>query len=625
MTFSERIKAIDKKLTETTKDVKFSSWFPLLLYMLTFYLIDFFAFFTIFPSRNVPVELYFGRVSISYIILGSALFFFFRKKLSLIFYSISALFLITYEFAEMCYASANKSLFRLSVVTAAKDGFNYAETALRAIPLRIWAGYAVLIAFVVLTVILTAKFGYEPQTKVSARFKLILSGAAVILSIVFVIFIKPFMLSSGQMENFGSFDIYNYTNLVDAETMFRRDDLLMLLNRDAVCSVKQRFTSAKYEKEIDSFLEDRPSHTDNEMTGIFKGKNLVLVQMETFENQLITEELCPNLYKLRQNSIDLEKFYASRFGDTYTFGTELAMNTGLFAPAGASIESDFTQNAFPYTLASQLSSQGYTAREYHFNTGHFYNRGNMHKTFGYEDYVMYANYADDKSLMFEIDDTLINDDGIYNKLIEKQPFLDFIVTYSAHCPYIQDDIYKEAVRRRPELAADDEVGIYKAKATLTDDMVGRLIERFEEDGLMDNTVFVFYGDHHNPYIMTDDELEEDCSNIPCFIYCKGVDGKKVSKYCSTINILPTLANMFGLDICDSCFAQDVFDPNYDSLVYFQNLAWIDDKYHYNGSEVIESFSGEVPDAEYIKKRNEEVKQRININNYILFLDYYKKH
>lgn len=626
MTFSERIKAIDKKLTETTKDVKFSSWFPLLLYMLTFYLIDFFAFFTIFPSRNVPVELYFGRVSISYIILLSFFIFLFPKKVSMVIFGITSVFLLCYEFAQMCYASVNKSLFRFSIITAAKDGMNFAGTALKAVPLKIYAGYGGLLLLIALFLFIIGKFSKEPHTKFSKKFKLFGSLTGTLFACIYTVFIIPWFLSSGTMDNYGSYDYYNYTNLCDTVKMFKRNDLIMLADRDIVCSITSRMNEAKNRKEIKDFFAEKTPHSDNEMTGIFKGKNLIIFQLETFEKQLITEELCPNIYELQQKSIEFSNFYSARFGDTYTFGTELAVNTGLFAPSGLDIDRSIVNNALPYSAANLFRKLGYSANEFHYNTPGFYNRGNMHKTFGYENYIRYIDYAENKERIFELDDVLADDDGLYDTLIKNDHYMDFVVSFSAHLPYVTDDVvYEEAVKRRPELKTSDpsdEKAIYFAKATITDDMVGKLMERFEEDGVLDNTVLIFYGDHYNPIIKPDDVTDEEYSNTPCFIYCKGIEHMVVDKYCSTQNLLPTLVNMFDLGSCDNYIAEDIFDPNYEGIVYFQNLAWINDKYHFDGTEVTENYTDSEIDKNYVSKINEMVKKRIDVNNHILFFDYY---
>ena len=627
MTLSERIKSIDKKLTESTKDIKFSSSFPLLLYMITYALIDFWAFLTIFPSKSVPWELYLGRISISYILLGAVLFFFFKKKLSLILFGISSVFLLCYEFAQMCYSKANASLFRFSAISAAKEGMGFAGNILSSISLKVYAGYIGLLLFAGLVIFVTVKFSKEPSTKVPKVFKTVCCAVMLVCTLVYTTFLKPWIMSSGTMENYGSYDIYNYKNLVAPVDMFQTYDLLMLFNRDIVCTIKSNFISEDNSKYIDDYFAEKPKHNDNEMTGIFKGKNLVIFQLETFENQLITEDICPNLYKLREEGIDLTNFYSSRFGNTYTFGTELCVNTGLFAPAGSSIETVFVNNSFTYSLANQLKDRGYSANEFHFNGPDFYNRGVMHKVFGYDDYIRYEDHATNKDQNFELDDVIADDNGLYNKLIENRPFLDLIVSYSAHQPYnVNDPIYQEAIKRKPELAVDDESdinGIFRAKATITDDMIGKVIKRFEEDGLLDDTVFLIYGDHYNPLVKPDDISEEEYSNTPCFIYCKGIEPQKVEKYCCTNNILPTLANMFGFGTCDKYVGEDIFDPDFKGYAYFQNLAWIDKDYYFNGKEIVSNKTGKEPDMDRINDMNELVRRKIDVNNYILFLDYYK--
>ncbi len=621
----QKLKNLNMRITNATKDVTVKSWFPLVLYIVSYALIDFYMFFIIFYSPFTPIETYFGRIVISNIILLSSFIFMFSKKVSVIIYAVTSLFFLVYGFAQMCYYNANKSLFRLVTVFSAKEGAKFANSIASEISKKTLLCFILLILMIAVVTFVVLKFSKSPQKGFSRKFKYLLNSVIFIGSLVTVLLIPTFK-SSGMMNNYGSYQAYNYKNFIDGNEIFKDNDMITYIQRDIVCTIKQPFSYKDSADVIDSYFDEQISHQDNSKTGIFKDKNLIILQVESLDYAGINAENCPNITRLMKESINFENFYSSRFGDTYTFGTETAINTGLFAPSGVALPMDYVNNSFPYSLANMFRKSGYSANEYHFNSPEFYNRGVMSSVYGYENYIQYEEYADNKNQNFEIDDTLVTDNGIYNKLVENDKFLDYVVTYSAHMPYTSDDeLYKEAIKRHPELEAEDpndKTAIFKAKASLTDDLVGELIQRLDSDGILDNTVIWFITDHYCSSIVSDTVNDALTSNTPCFIYAKGIEPETVDKVCNTSDILPTVLNLFGIENSGKYLGYDIFDDNYSGYAYFQNLSWITKDFYYENGIIKENFTNTEADTEFINNMNETVKNRIDINNQILFCDYF---
>ena len=95
----------------------------------------------------------------------------------------------------------------------------------------------------------------------------------------------------------------------------------------------------------------------------------------------------------------------------------------------------------------------------------------------------------------------------------------------------------------------------------TDDAIGQFIEDLKEKGLYDNSIIVMYGDHHglnkdmddNDIYMTrflgKEYRYEDMFNIPLIINIprSGIN-RTVSTVGGQIDILPTLANLLGIEL-----------------------------------------------------------------------------
>ena len=102
----------------------------------------------------------------------------------------------------------------------------------------------------------------------------------------------------------------------------------------------------------------------NGYTGLFQGKNLVLITAEAFSPWFISQELTPTLYKLTHEGFVCENYYQPGWGQSTT-GGEYAVMTGLLPTwVGSNVSFYASVNdAMPFALGNQFRSLGYsTAR-----------------------------------------------------------------------------------------------------------------------------------------------------------------------------------------------------------------------------------------------------------------------
>lgn len=99
----------------------------------------------------------------------------------------------------------------------------------------------------------------------------------------------------------------------------------------------------------------------------------------------------------------------------------------------------------------------------------------------------------------------------------------------------------------------------------------------------------------------------------------GISNVEVDKVCSSVDIVPTLVNLFNLGDVSVYMGHDIFDDSYDGIAYFADGSWLTkDAYYYNGNIVKGSLN-----QEEIDKINQEVLDTINVNDNILHSDYYR--
>ena len=215
----------------------------------------------------------------------------------------------------------------------------------------------------------------------------------------------------------------------------------------------------------------------------------------------------------------------------------------------------------------------------------------------------------------------------FDLMIQNEPFFDFIITYSGHGPFSNETSAAKAhldeVKEYTDL--DDETylaGLAQAKET--DVFVGNLIQKLEESSLLEDTVLVFYTDHYS-YSTIDEELLYELKgtsdsnllqNTPFFIWSQDVEAEKITKVTNTADILPTLTNMFGLNMnYKYCFGHDAFDSNYIGYAMFSDFSWYDGKTYWKPTE-------EKEENDYVKELSAEINQKINVSWDVLETDYF---
>lgn len=376
-------------------------------------------------------------------------------------------------------------------------------------------------------------------------------------------------------------------------------------------------------EELDSYFEEQESvHIDNEKTGIFTGKNLILVQLENIDEWMLTQENMPNLYQLKESGIDFTQHYSVAFATGKTFNTEFIVNTGQIPMIkGQAPSYIYNKNNYPFSLANMFRNAGYTANSFHAASGSIYNRSQAHKAFGYEKYYNFEDMGMDD---YTMDSQLI---GGFELMTENSPFFDFIITISAHGPFSLDTTAAQAhidEVKETETISDDTYLAGMAQAKETDEFVGELIKKLEESGNIENTVLAFYTDHY-AYSTISSELELELKGTndpnllqktPFFIWSADVKPEKITKVTNTADILPTLANMFYLDLeYKYCAGEDAFDETYQGYAMFSDFSWYDGEIYYdpNAADNV---------SDYEKSTAEMINNKINVSWDVLESDYF---
>lgn len=316
---------------------------------------------------------------------------------------------------------------------------------------------------------------------------------------------------------------------------------------------------------VEEATEESPVATDisdevKSLESIAKGKNVIVIQLEAFQNFVIQaeyngQELTPNLNELiGDESIYFDNYY-SVIGKGNTADAEFATLNSLYPVIDGEsyrLYTDNTYNGLPW----KLKEQGYETYAFHGNEAAFWNRQQAYPYQGIDHFYSIENMDDrdivglgisDSSMFQQMVDVLNKADG---------NFFSFGISLSSHHPYDLDEELQEL-----EILPEDEgtkFANYLQAVHYTDRAIGELIQSLKRAGLYKDTVIAFYGDHHGLNCTMDDNDiyvsnflgkqygYEEMMKVPCIIHIPGSGtSETVSTMGCQVDFLPTMAYLMG--------------------------------------------------------------------------------
>lgn len=390
------------------------------------------------------------------------------------------------------------------------------------------------------------------------------------------------------------------------------------------------------------FSAQRPTQ-QNEFTGKFKGKNLIVITAEAFSWWAVNEKYTPTLYRMMTKGIYFTNYYQPAWGYSTSDG-EYSHLTGLVPKGGVQSIYESRKNNLYFTLGHQSQRLGYFTRAYHNNSYTYYKRNETHVNLGYEKFIAMGNGLPKIDKVWPRSDLQLMEVTV-DDYIDKQPFSIYYMTVSGHAQYTWVGNYMSYKHKNDvaDLNLSENAAAYVACNMELDLAMKYLIERLEEAGIADDTVIVLTGDHY-PYGLESntgykyknfDELNGSPveTNIGihknCLIIWSGCLEKEepiqVDEPTYSLDILPTVSNLFGMEYDSRLLVgRDVFAKNTTPLVLFRNYSWITDKGYYNAltQEFTPADESITVDEDYIKTISAIVKNKVKYSKYILEQNYY---
>lgn len=399
-------------------------------------------------------------------------------------------------------------------------------------------------------------------------------------------------------------DLDLYQKLYDPQFVLKKYGLLTYTQRDFFNLFRPTvLTEEEHMLLLDDYFEQIEKefpYQRNRFSDILENKNLILIMAESLDTFAINPELTPTLFDIKENYAYFDNFYAPLYNRS-TADSEFLAQTSIYPDKNVTLTWDaYSDNYFPNTLPRLFEEEGYTTYSFHNYTDYFYKRSLYHpKTLGYDAYygseeLGLLDNPEDGSIIFshtwQSDLELVKRALPY--FIDDQQFFVNMVTVSGHFNYGDNhEIANKNVglvneyELAHDITLDEEIKYYLAANIELDRAVKYLMDSLDAVGKLDDTAIIIFSDHYAygldedtiwdydgnpiyPYMDTEhkeDGNELDLHNVPFMIYSNkyrlnNVEGY-YNEYFSTIDILPTIANLFDLDLdYHYVFGQDVFSP-----------------------------------------------------------------
>ena len=417
-----------------------------------------------------------------------------------------------------------------------------------------------------------------------------------------VLLILNIFMAELKLDNVYEDYIYNKTSMVEHLSIYYyhiedfKDYFYHLIFKEKVdySKLENAYNNSQSLKKVNS-----------ELTGIAKGKNVIIVQLESIGESMIGlevdgREITPNLNKFFSNSIYFSNMYNQGIGTTAD--SEHTIITSMYPLENGRVFQKYYHNDWQ-DIFSVLNNEGYYTSSMHPNVNTFWNRilvyKNSYKVDEYDDIdsfntngEMAGEFFSDEQFLLQAVDKIKN----YNT-----PFLSMMISISTHIPYRLDGINNldEKLTIDASSIESDEIRNYVLSCNFVDYSFGKFMEKLEQTGLLDNSILIVYGDHGAGLIdlQSLEELfrengKEYNSNIqtllnvhiPFGIRIPGTKNRVVDKAVAKIDVKPTILNLLGVSDKFSLGVDLFTDKDY---AFIKGIGFVTKDYYYINDKYFE--------------------------------------
>lgn len=299
--------------------------------------------------------------------------------------------------------------------------------------------------------------------------------------------------------------IFGY-HLLDIESMIN-------IKKQAPFKKKEEMLAA-YEPLKQTYEQKYGTQVIPEIEGIAENKNIILVQLESFQEFVLHQtingqEITPNLNRFLTENIEFTDMHMQSYSSTAD--SEFSSISSFYPMENGMSFSRYDGNRYD-DIFTMFHQAGYQTGYMHGNVGSFWNRKNVYQRLPI-DYIDFLGQFEDTS---EMVNGYLSDELLYIQAVQKlkarqtegKPIFEFIVAASSHTGF-----GLEGLQDRSKISIDvgkyqdTYFGHYLEAINYADYAFGVLLDNLKQENLYEDSVILVFGDH-NGLPMVNEELEE---------------------------------------------------------------------------------------------------------------------
>ena len=333
--------------------------------------------------------------------------------------------------ADNLYHAYSSSILSIAQIM----NLQYGEEIMSTLPMLLRARHLLYFIDIIVVFILlfTKILKIEKKKKLAIKYKMIKVILGVGVTILFF-YMDKFYISLAKEDPFNKdmqvkkSTIYGY-HISDIENTIN-------IKNQAKYHTKEELM-ADYE-ELKKEYDEKYSETNYDLKGYIKGKNVIILQLESIQDFVINrkingKEITPNLNKFINENIKISNMFMQSYSSTAD--SEFSSITSLYPMENGMSYSRYYTNTYD-NIFTMFENEGYTTSYMHGNYGFFWNRGNVYKSFGVQNIELKDSFED----ISEDINGYLSDELLYTQAVEKlqsykEPFFSYIVSASSHTPF----------------------------------------------------------------------------------------------------------------------------------------------------------------------------------------------
>ncbi len=433
--------------------------------------------------------------------------------------------------------------------------------------------------------ILVLLLGLIIEKKAQINFKTSIFGKIIIvLLIATVVFFGYRYLINQEKKEWGNSSRL-YTDVYDLNALVGKMGIINFSLEDAAKYIlRSNLVSAQDKKFLENWAKNRQKNnsSQNKYFGSAKGKNIIIIQVESLENAAINteingQEITPNLNKLAKEGLYFNNYY-SPVGPGNTADAEFMTMDSIYPLADDVVFIDYAKNQYA-ALPKLLEKNGYETYSMHGDVPTFWNRSNIYPNLGYGTVYSLNDYTVTRPVGHGPSD--LGDEDLFNQSLPrlekfKKPFLATLITMSSHTPFIlPDDL--QTLNIPEDSTLTDTQKNYLESVHYTDKAIGEFIDGLKKDGLYDNSIILIWGDHGSSTNISEGlglpSLSPKINNtqVPMILLGTGLSGTD-SIPATHIDIYPTITNLLGIQTPKTVLGQDLLNTKTPVATHFELIS-----------------------------------------------------